>query len=332
MMTSLSLHCKWLTPVVERRQVEVTTLSQNGTRTFDISEHRGGSPNVLVILRTHEPRPVMLERWRSFQKDLTAIMPQSVFMVSLDVSNLRDPLGIVKNITSAVPGVRMHIYDWAAVQDTYWKGFQGIRRRYSRRRFSRPQKLLLSPFIAFDMVEPGGWNWHTEPTLLAVKHARQRGFNGKEDVWVIEDDVGLCGKLPDLVRAYVGNPADFLVFDTASSVGHASSHFIDEGSDAFLDRYATGQRWHARENVLRFSSRFLHFLHFAMIDGVTAHSEILVVTICKNEGFDCALASKEHLFADRFGWDTRVTPDEWYQLCPPGSHLETPKLAHGLKF
>merc|ERR1719230_30601 len=115
-----------------------------------------------------------------------------------------------------------------------------------------------------------------EPVFMALSHLKQRAsasFAEDTKVWILEDDVAVCGPLSNFITEYQQRNAD-----------HLSSHYVhvslpwahrDDVSRGFHNRYPLVSRWYSFQMVGRFSYKFLtHLESLNRAHNITAVSEM----------------------------------------------------------
>lgn len=281
--------------------------------------------STLVVVRTHLPKKGIIDRMASWAKDLYHHPQLSMMlMTSVDDTHLNEPWrSQVDRRVKEIPKTIFHQTDMAHVMKEYpvWKETNFTHR---------------APPIKGLVWRPSGWDTHIEFVLLAVQQARRSGqLHDDSYVWVIEDDIGVCGNMSEFIASYGDDPTDFIATAGMQKAPWDWRHYW-ESSEAFVAKYPLGTHWHAAEHVERFSMRFLlHLDDLIRNHKVTAHSEMFPATVCKNsDKFTCSTLDKKNLFGPRyFEHVARVSEADWEKICPSTQLCHTPPmLAHSLKW
>lgn len=194
---------------------------------------------------------------------------------------------------------------------------------------------------AYKSVPANGFSWHMEPLSLAAKYAFDRFGIAFDYIWMLEDDVIICGGITKLLALHAGNSADLLggMPGRMPSPGHVERWIHrDEGTQQFLERYPVSKRRHGFEQVIRFSRNLLDRLHeLAYAEGVSAQSEMFPYTVALNENFKFDNALEEN-YGD-FCW-TRVegnrircafSQKEETRMCDKSEHEGKVTINHAAK-
>lgn len=222
---------------------------------------------LLVMVRTYNPMPGMLARMREFSDDLYTNLPHAQFMVSVDATHYNR----TSEISSAVPKAIVQDYTWDDVLSGY-------------------------PVLS-EMTIASAYDFHMEPILLAVNYSRTHARTSQNaSVWVIEDDVFLCGgTISDFISLYGDVNSDFL---SVSFDDTDEWFWRDYGSSKFLQAFSPELRRKSNEHVQRFSSTFLaHLEKESRLSNMTAQSEMLAPTECWNhkDAFRCETFDSKHV-------------------------------------
>jgi hypothetical protein len=253
-----------------------------------INNQPSEQPKQLVILRAYSPHEHGLLRMKSYFDDVKENVPGSRFLISVDTTS-HNAVDLVKQ---HVPEADIHVYDKSAVERAY-------------------QNAKLDGWT--------GWTWHMEPINLAVKYAIDRFGSAFDHVWMMEDDVLICGGIAKLINRFAGNPAD--VIGGWPGLGRVEAHLglgewphLNKGTPKFLEKYPVSQRRHGYEQMMRLSKRLLDRVHqLAYVDGVSAVSEMLSYTVAFNENF-----TSNNGLAELYGkmnWTHQITKGEAKALC-----------------
>jgi len=239
-------------------------------------------PKQLIIVRTSPSatgRAGMQKRMRAFQEDLKDIS-WARLLISMDTTN-------APNVSDAVlqlgPDAVIHHWDDKRVRNTY----SGI-----------PSGVHL------------GKEYHIEPLSLAVDYG-EKNFSTKFDhIWMIEDDVMICGNLSTILQAYNKDSSDLIMPKLPWPVGR----WPGTASKQFFGRYPKQNRMLGFEMVQRISRPLLHKLEeLSRVHGVTGCSEMTTPTVAKNEGFTTADFSSRH--KGNFGIFHRISEKEGKKIC-----------------
>lgn len=281
--------------------------------------------STLVLVRTHTPSKGMVDRMAKWAEDLhqhphVALM----LMNSVDDTGLQDPWrSQIDKKVKDIPYTMFHQTDSARVRKEFpvW-----VDTKYTHK----------ERWIFGQVWKPTGWDTHTEFILLAVEQARRSGrLHDDGYVWVIEDDVGVCGNMSEFIASYGNDTSDFIATAGLEKAPWDWRHYW-EGSDEFAAKFEAGERWHAAEHVERFSVRFLmHLDDLIRNKRITAHSEMFAPTVCQNsKEFSCSLLEERNLFEPKyFEHAARVKQAAWEEICPSTQLCHSPPfLAHALKW
>jgi len=270
--------------------------------------------STLVVLRTHKPSPGMLQRMRQFAEDLHKhrwVSMRVMHIDSLDDTDLGGSPDVVEDIRK-IPHTALFRTNLSHVQKEY-------------------------PVLKETGIHPNGRREHVGFLLQTVHHMRHTGQLLDDGyVWMVEDDVGVCGSLSELIASYGNDTSDFISSNGLHRSKPSWAH-INEASQAFLVTYPQDKRWNDLEFVERFSVRFLLHLEDLMRNRsiVSQWSEMFPATVCKNsEKFSCSSLKEWHHFNTYWEWNTAVSEADWRELCPSGPHVchSPPRLAHALKW
>lgn len=283
----------------------------------------------LAIVRTHKPTAAMLERIKTWAKDLNDHPKIALnLMTSIDDSGLMDPWRqqIDKSVQD-IPHTMFHRTNTGLVRDEYPIWY------HTMHKHTEP---WVFPF-GYEW-HPSGWDTHMEFILQAVNQVRKTGqLHDDGYVWVFEDDVGICGNMSEFIAAHGNDTSDFIATAGLEYAPHDWRH-RNEGSDEFQIMYPPERRWHNGEQIERFSVRFLkHIDDLIRNKNVTAHSEMFPATVCVNEEkFKCSTLEEKHFMGTNRYWfshATRLEPKQWERICPTMQTCHTPAMmAHSLKW
>lgn len=237
------------------------------------------SVETLVIVRTHSPNAALLERMRLLAQDVSTQLPSALFILSVDDTGISAPERLLAP-------------------------------------FLRPEQIfrydedLIRARFPLTPVEWHGRSNQAEPTVLAVEHARPQ-LRKDAFVWVLEEDVLVCGSFARIAEKYTGDRSDFI----ASSEAVRVLHWAHKGkaTAAFKDRYPLEKRSMTWEFMQRYSMRILEKMRAFIAQGITARSEMLAPTVCANEGFTLRTFESAHLGV--WGWARRVMPEDEERIC-----------------
>lgn len=173
------------------------------------------------------------------------------------------------------------------------------------------------------------WVYHQESiALFFVRHGRRY-----RHTWVFEDDADYSGHISDFLAAYSDDDADLLsqphaVTGDIDAIVPASWIWNECVTPSFAAAIPRRARRAAAEHVQRFSRRFLRHLHMASRNGLVAHSELSIPSLCKARLYHAPpfswRALKPHHIGHKYCFDTRMTEDE-FSSAPRG------KLYHAVK-
>jgi len=285
-----------------------------------------GKAKTVVMVRTHNPMPGMLERMKAWADDLQQNMPSTLFVVSIDTTGGFE--NIVSDLDAIMPhNTLLHTYTWQDVAAAYpriaevtadgciKKGFKGI--------------------IEYDMFT--GYGFHTEAIALAIDFIQTRisqlQWDSDTKVWVLEDDIFLCGQHPTLTN-FLGQYASDNQHDllTAQMVGRVNPAFCNVGcsSPAFKKRYPVNQTYLSYEFVTRWSTRLLTHINSLLNDGIHSQSEMYGTTVCLNDNFSCSGLRPELI--GKASWDVRLNRSEVAKFCNSASGNQNTILNHAAKY
>jgi hypothetical protein len=241
-----------------------------------------GQPKQLVILRAYNPHDHGLQRMKSYFDDVKENVPGARFLISVDTTN-HNAVDLVKQ---HVPETDIHVYDKSAVERSY-------------------QKAPLDGWT--------GWTWHMEPINLAVKYAVDRFGTAFDYVWMMEDDVLICGGIAKVIDRFADNHAD--IVGGWPGLGRVEDWpHLNEATPQFLNKYPVSQRRHGYEQMMRLSGRLLKRIdELAYTEGVSGVSEMLSYTVAFAENF-----KSDNGLAELYGkmnWTHQITKHEAKQLC-----------------
>jgi hypothetical protein len=239
-----------------------SSLLVSSLRALRIDNNSKEQPKQLVIVRSHNPHEGMIHRMQQYVADIRENMLGSRIMISVDTTQTKRD-NVTENLSNVIrqslPEAEIHIYDNSLVA------------------------------AAYKSVPTSGYSWHTEPLNLAAKYAFERFGIAFDYIWMVEDDVIICGGITKLLTLHAGNSADLLggMPGRMPSPGHVERWIHrEEGTQQFLERYPVSKRRHGYEQVLRFSRNLLDRLHeLAYAEGVSAQSEMFPYTVALNENF-----------------------------------------------
>jgi hypothetical protein len=266
--------------------------------------HRG--IDVVVLVRTFDPMPGMLERMRDIRDDLQMNAPNVQFALSID-----NRLQTAEHIKTAVPGVLAHEYTWEDVQKQWPVHMQGS--------------------SWFDNGNARGW--HIPAILLARRYILQMGdISQNASFWVVEDDVFICkGSLSQFIALYEDVQSDVLTMPYNNILLEEPGWVHrEEATKAFLQRFGLSDRWMSWEQVQRFSQRFLDHVEKEVDSNISSQSEMFVATECMNnrQKFNCAVFKKEHV--GHVSWSFRANSRlDAVQVCKDSPGLT---MNHAAKF
>jgi len=262
-----------------------STLLAPGLQALRIDSQPNEQPKQLVILRSYNPHAGMLHRMQLYFADIKETMPGSRFLISVDTTYMNR----VSIIKQHLPDADIHIYDNSVTAEAY-KGIP---------------------------VNP--WSWHQEPLNLAARYAIDHFGIDFDYIWMMEDDVIICGGITNLMSLFAGNRADLLggmpVNQNAWSKNVAAIWpNVNEGTNQFLERYPVFKRRHGFEQMMRFSGKLMKRLHeLAYAEGVSAQSEMFSYTVAHNENF-----TTDTGLEDNYGtmcWNCNISKQEEFLLC-----------------
>lgn len=242
----------------------------------------------LVITRTHEPKPGMVERMQQWSDDFAGMADSGYhYLVSVDTSGNPDETWNVNFTTDSV-----HRYNVEELQATFRAG-AGV-------------------------PEWGPYKYHMEPIILAVNFARtQVALSRDAKVWVFEDDVYVCGSLINILTHYQGVHADFVC---SGRVAKGWPVFIatDFASQSFKDTYPYEKVCACEEHVQMFSVSFIDRMLDLTRQGFTGESEMFAPTVCSHDNETCALGVFDPKDIGRYDWTYRDTEDDAKRWCDHG--------------
>eukprot|EP00747_Dinoflagellata_sp_TGD_P102380 gnl/TRDRNA2_/TRDRNA2_168647_c0_seq4.p1 gnl/TRDRNA2_/TRDRNA2_168647_c0~~gnl/TRDRNA2_/TRDRNA2_168647_c0_seq4.p1 ORF type:complete len:313 (+),score=41.91 gnl/TRDRNA2_/TRDRNA2_168647_c0_seq4:41-979(+) len=266
------------------------------------------APKELVIVKSHNPTPSMLHRMASYAEDLAQNLPHARLMISLDTTRGNH----VKDVTDILPEIPIHTYDDNVLNSMYSTIPQDA--IYP----SEYEKMMLQKFHIRPSVTK---HFQTPSQVLAAKHAQQHLNEVFDYVWLVEDDMVVCGDISRLMRFYHNKESDILIAQNYTSIDdygyHAWPH-DEEGSPRFKEQYPRHQRLKVSENMQRFSNRFLLHLDRKMKEHAIANSEMFVPTVAKSDGFVIEVMDSRHL-GPTYSWNATVSKDH---ACDKPSLLE----------
>jgi hypothetical protein len=180
---------------------------------------------------------------------------------------------------------------------------------------------------------------HMSPVIHAARFAERAMGTPPTFVWVMEDDVFVCGNLSDIVTAHASTYADimsnghFIINPNNGPPGHQRLWKPQVGaSRAFAQRYKDDDIIVDFEFVQRFSWRLLEFFDRLIVnEHVTAESEMFAPTVCAVEPW-CHRAFFNHRVIGQWDWNLIVSEPEVALLCD--AHLKQGRstLNHKAKF
>lgn len=269
--------------------------------------------DTIVIVRAHEPTEAMIERWQSFEADLHEHIPAAEFVISLDTSGSEFANQTVQRVQKALPGAMLHTYDFSAVRRMY-PVLQNMKGRVVSGRY-----------------------YHAECINMAMAFIQEHvALGAGAKVWVIEDDIGICGSLSNFINQYKKDNSDFIGCPIGGNVARDHWLHADQGSPEFFRKYPFSKRWHRHEMVERFSVPLLDHLNDLSRKRITALSEMFVATACINDGFQCGQLQREHAIWEYTSCGSRLSKVQWeaakvkHQCSDKTGSIA--RYAHGLKW
>lgn len=260
-------------------------------------------PTHLVIIKSHNPMPGMLDRMTSYAADLEQNLPQARLLISLDTSHGDHSEKITDNFKKKTLEIPIYKYD-----DMY------LRKAYPKIPAWPPWRAT-----APNKAKRGGGDsttkhFQTPSMALATKYAQQHFNEVFEHVWIVEDDVVVCGKFSNLMKFYYNKTYDLLLPTGYATVTKEWWHY-DEVSDNFKTRYNLDQRVEGNEQLQRLSHRLLLYLDKLMHeDEVIASSEMFVPTVAKNDGFVVQSLDPRHV-GPVYAFNARISETEASRVC-----------------
>lgn len=260
-----------------------------------INNQSNEQPKQLVILRSYNPHAGMLHRMQLYFADIKENMPGSRFLISVDTTK-KNKTSIIKQ---HLPDADLHIYDSSVVAEAY-KG------------------IPYSPY-----------SWHMEPLNLAAKYAVDHFGIAFDYIWMVEDDVVICGGITNLMFLFAGNSAGLIGGMPGVGQVEGWAH-RDEGTNQFLERYPAFKRRHGFEQIMRFSNKLLERLHeLSYAEGVSAQSEMFSYTVAYNENYTIDIGLEENY--GKMCWRCQISKQEEVSLCETAEQEGTVTINHAGK-
>lgn len=345
------MFCECAHPIVKKlcwpSVLFVPTCDDMPSASSDASTSEGPLSRTAVLIRTHNPTVIMLDRIRQWEQS-TAKAGCAQFCVSVDTTHPPGRQAADKLIDLLIwPKSTVHAYCGRRISEEFpvleaqclarvEAGSHGAWRRWGGAT-RQPGEPMLPASLA--------WGFHAEAVNLWVccgAESWQWHESTWDFLWVLEDDVGCAGDLvADCLAAYADDDASDLIGATPEPVfrlgrrGRALDSrwcWAHTGSDAFLARVARADRLKAAEHVQRFSRGLLKAMYDLASDRdapVAAWSEMGTPSICRHLGLKSTALRDEHV-GRPFAFDGRVSEEEWERLRKLPS--ERGRLFHALKF
>jgi hypothetical protein len=290
----------------------------------------------LLIVRCHMPTVAAMKRILSWEADLRGSCYDLV--LSIDVTNGgTHKQNVEKTLLTNSSNIEVHSYTSAEMLTE----FPALRQAMQR----MPPMWTQWATGGKDSCKPSlAWGFHIEAICLytSKRSCRQAPCDVYDFVWVLEDDVGFTGNILNLLSAYQDNKADLITescwpskrwdpFGAVQSQGSEEGWcWHDTGSDSFLHAVSDHERFHTREHVQRFSTRYLRHLNSLSRHGMLAWSELSSITLCKHEpSLKCTFFDPCHI-GFPYSFDRRLSERAFRcKSRDPPSHN---RLFHSLKF
>lgn len=221
----------------------------------------------MIVVRTFQPKEGMLQRWTEWHEDLKENMPWARMLISMDTTrNQASGTNYTEKIRSKVPQAIIHEYNSNLVKSIY-------------------HAQVLQDKDPHEI----GRVYHMEPMGMALDYA-EKHFGEKFDyIWMLEDDVMICGQLSAFLGKYKQDRNDLISApDWKEDFFHGfwKVRTIETSSKEFRDRYKTSQLRAGEEVMQRLSRPLLtHIDELSRLHNVTTQSEIFSYTVAKNDGF-----------------------------------------------
>lgn len=168
------------------------------------------------------------------------------------------------------------------------------------------------------------WGFHIEPILLWYKEASK--FNNISNVWVMEDDIGVCGNINIFLDNYKNEPADFIAHNIHREVTwywffEKTKKLFDlilkkksEIDPFFMEHYIGYSSCICNEHIIRLSSKFLNELHKYSTNAVIGWSELALPTLCAASKCIMKPIDEQFIYKDKYDYNKRITIKEFNKL------------------
>jgi len=275
-----------------------------------------GTYSTVVIVRTHDPMPGMLERMKAWADDLHQNMPSVLFAISIDTTGGFQ--NTVSQIKTAMPDTLVHTYSW-----------QDIVAAYPRISEIADGSCIKQGFRGIKHNMFSAYGFHTEAIVMATDFLRSSvpglAWNADTKVWVLEDDIFFCGSQPTLTNflgQYASDDKDDLI--TAKFLGKIAPNTCNVHchSPAFGKRYSVHTTYISYEFVTRWSSPLLTHIKSLLDEGIHGQSEKYGSTVCINDNFHFAGIRSEFI-GKAFEWNSNENRSEAAKICSHDSGITT---------
>mgnify|MGYP006169236073 CR=1 FL=1 len=274
-----------------------------------------------ILVRSHNPTQAMVDRIVAWQLDVVAA--GGFLMASVDSTSPRGRLAVERLSAALGSSHLVHSYTETMLVRAYpvlneLRDAMHVAAPQWKRWAGGPEATL-------------AWGFHNEALGLWYNNLGAERRESIDYVWVMEDDVGVAGGLPELVAEYQTDAADLL----GASGDPVSTGWVwhDVVSAEYARRYPLPQRRFAPEMVQRFSTRLLVGLHtLSREEGVSAWSEQATPTLCRHLDFRCSTFRPENLGERFHGGEKRFTREEWNDIIQEVRDEDSARLYHALKF
>lgn len=170
------------------------------------------------------------------------------------------------------------------------------------------------------------WAYTAEALVVGGLGLNVSRYAPAQHTWVFEHDCDFAGPIEDLLSAYADDDADLIAKEMIPPDKLREWMWIDCATPQFLAKYGP-QRAVAHVHAVRISTRLLHALHEAAVEGRIGYGEMALPTVCVGEGLTWRQLREEHVGQpyDPQGFMDQKT----FEFL---SHVPARKLVHALKW